>query len=37
MLENTDETIKNGETRETVNKGQRIPKGQSQTDKPEKL
>ena len=37
MLENTEGIIKNGQTRETVNKRQRIPKGQSKMDKPEKL
>ena len=37
MLENTEGTIKNRQTRETVNKPQRIPKGQSKMDKPEKL
>ena len=46
MLENTEEAIKNGQPRETVNIGytrdrtnkrQRIPKGQSKMDNPEKL
>ena len=37
MLENTEGAITNGQSRETVNKRQRIPKGQSQIDNPEKL
>ena len=37
MLENTEGAIKNGQSRETVNKRQRIPKGQSKMDNPEKL
>ena len=46
MLENTEKAIKNGQSRETgnigytrhrTNKCQRIPKGQSKMDNPEKL
>ena len=37
MLENTEGAIKNGQSREAVNKRQRIPKGQSKMDNPEKL
>ena len=37
MLENTEGAIKNGQSRETVNKCQRIPKEQSNMDNPEKL
>ena len=37
MLEITKGTIKRGQYRETVNKRQRLPKGQSREDNPEHM
>ena len=37
MLENTEGSLKDGQSRETLNKRQRIPKGHSKTNNPEKL